>query len=532
MLDEVLPYLFSWRTLVVVLLLFGFAPAFILRIVALAFHRDDPRRQEMLAEVHAVPRLERPFWVAEQLEVALCEGLRDRFVWLATGRLIHRWHLDGGLERNRMYPDSFWIPSGEEKGGLAPGDSVKALFQMNRDEWGERMWLTVIDVKRRHLICQLDCHPLLIPRLNCGDEVKVKREHVIDILWHDVDYTEVFEAERLERAGYSPGPWAGLHRACCCDECLAARERDRELAGYGEVPGATKARGPVSSPPLLTTCKADGSEPTGEAVHRVRRCGASPASPRRRARDQRLAEHGRSPIAFRPRPDDRPPDAFTFVFGTALPADRVDARFVVSVGAALNDLLFLNRLYVPHERWGLLRRPPTESDSTYLARLVVASLFELQRLLGKGESEPDIAALLGRLGADGKEDLRTVRQLGHLRPHYERIRNGSLHYPWPREESVGRALRALVDRRGAIEAVEESMASIRAIFADDVLTQLWVEDPEAEGSEDELRAELEELVRGLSAQVTAAIRLCQHILNAYFDGLPEGTIEFVAGQPE
>jgi hypothetical protein len=26
MLDEVLPYLFSWRTLVVVLLLFGFAP--------------------------------------------------------------------------------------------------------------------------------------------------------------------------------------------------------------------------------------------------------------------------------------------------------------------------------------------------------------------------------------------------------------------------------------------------------------------------------------------------------------------------
>ena len=121
MLDEFLPYLFSWRTLVVVLLLFGFAPAFILRIVALAFHRDDPRRQEMLAEVHAVPRLERPFWVAEQLEVALCEGLRDRFVWLATGRLIHRWHLDDGLERNRMYPDSFWIPSDEEKGRSRAG---------------------------------------------------------------------------------------------------------------------------------------------------------------------------------------------------------------------------------------------------------------------------------------------------------------------------------------------------------------------------------------------------------------------------
>jgi hypothetical protein len=36
-------------------------------------------------------------------------------------------------------------------------------------------------------------------------------------------------------------------------------------------------------------------------------------------------------------------------------------------------------------------------------------------------------------------------------------------------------------------------------------------------------------VRGLTAQVTAAIRLCQHILNAYFEGLLDGTIKFIAG---
>jgi hypothetical protein len=49
-----------------------------LRLIVLAFHREDPRRQELLAELHAVPRWERPFWVMEQLEVALFEGIWHR----------------------------------------------------------------------------------------------------------------------------------------------------------------------------------------------------------------------------------------------------------------------------------------------------------------------------------------------------------------------------------------------------------------------------------------------------------------------
>lgn len=230
--------------------------------------------------------------------------------------------------------------------------------------------------------------------------------------------------------------------------------------------------------------------------------------------------------------DDSLPDSFTFTFGAALPSDRAAARFVVSIGAALNDLLFLNRLYAPHERWGLLRRPPTESETSYLIRLVVSSLFELQRLLGKGESVPEVRALLDQLDNDGRNDLRTLRRLGHLRPDYERIRNGTLHYPWPQEESVELALRALADRQGAIEAVEDSMASIRATFADDVLVQLWVKAPEADATEDEVRTEVEALVRGLADQVTAAIRLCQHILVNYFESLPEGTVEFVTSQSD
>ena len=69
----------SWPSLGVALLVFGFAPGAVLRLIVLAFPRDDPRRRELLSELYAVPRIERPFWVFEQLELALFEGLRRRF---------------------------------------------------------------------------------------------------------------------------------------------------------------------------------------------------------------------------------------------------------------------------------------------------------------------------------------------------------------------------------------------------------------------------------------------------------------------
>ncbi|MGH3784090.1 MAG: hypothetical protein ACRDRO_26595 [Pseudonocardiaceae bacterium] len=68
----------SWRSLVLVFFVFGFAPGFCLRLIVLAYPRGDPRRTELIAELYAVPRIERPLWVAEQLEVALFEGLSHR----------------------------------------------------------------------------------------------------------------------------------------------------------------------------------------------------------------------------------------------------------------------------------------------------------------------------------------------------------------------------------------------------------------------------------------------------------------------
>ena len=70
--------LLAWPTLCIALLVFGFAPGAVLRLIVLLYRRGNPRRLELLGELYAVPRIERPFWVAEQLEVALFEGFRDR----------------------------------------------------------------------------------------------------------------------------------------------------------------------------------------------------------------------------------------------------------------------------------------------------------------------------------------------------------------------------------------------------------------------------------------------------------------------
>jgi Uncharacterized protein conserved in bacteria (DUF2314) len=182
MVTELLDAIVSWRTFLVALLVFGFAPGALLRLIVLAFHRDDPRRSELLAELHAVPRLERPFWVLEQLEVAVSEGVWERVVWAATGRVIHRWRLESGVERNREYPETFEIPDEDAKQAIEPGVVVKLVFEMN-DGWGERMWVEVVAVQRRHIVGTLRNQPIGIPRLDLGDRVKFKREHVIDIDW-------------------------------------------------------------------------------------------------------------------------------------------------------------------------------------------------------------------------------------------------------------------------------------------------------------------------------------------------------------
>jgi len=67
-----------WPTLLIALIVFGCAPNLMLRLLLLAYPKDHPQRTAIWADLRAVPRWERPFWVCEQIDGVLVEGLRLR----------------------------------------------------------------------------------------------------------------------------------------------------------------------------------------------------------------------------------------------------------------------------------------------------------------------------------------------------------------------------------------------------------------------------------------------------------------------
>jgi hypothetical protein len=108
-------YMIAWPalgTLGVAILIFGFAPGATIRLIALIYPRDNPRRKELIGELYAVPRNERPFWVAEQLEVALFDGLPAR---LAARRAKKELALKNRVElaENRANEIEFTLASGD-----------------------------------------------------------------------------------------------------------------------------------------------------------------------------------------------------------------------------------------------------------------------------------------------------------------------------------------------------------------------------------------------------------------------------------
>lgn len=169
-----------WPLLALALLVFGFAPRLILRLLVLAFPRGDPRRDEVLGELDAVPYKDRPLFVAEQFEVALIEGFGGRIRWLWTRKVTEGWSLTDGVKMNRRNPGKFYVPTDDEKNDVEPGDIVKLGFK-TRSGWGERMWVRVTKRTRRGYVGLLHNSPVAIPDLWHEKPIRFKREHIIDI---------------------------------------------------------------------------------------------------------------------------------------------------------------------------------------------------------------------------------------------------------------------------------------------------------------------------------------------------------------
>ncbi|MET9264151.1 hypothetical protein [Amycolatopsis sp. NPDC004079] len=78
--DELAGHLATWGagTLFLTALVFGFFPVFAVNLLARVYPKGHPRRAELVAELHDVPRRERLIWVAEQLATVLFDGVPER----------------------------------------------------------------------------------------------------------------------------------------------------------------------------------------------------------------------------------------------------------------------------------------------------------------------------------------------------------------------------------------------------------------------------------------------------------------------
>jgi hypothetical protein len=182
---ELIAEIADWKLFLLVIFIYAICPQWVLRLLVMVYDKDDPRRQELLGELYAIDYIRRPFWVAQQFETALADGVWPRFRFSLTGRVINRWRLADGDHRHREHPDTFWVPPAETKSLIEVGDWVKLAFDQTwPGGFGERMWVRVTKVGAKKLEGQLANEPIFIPRLSWHDTIKFERKHVIDF---DID---------------------------------------------------------------------------------------------------------------------------------------------------------------------------------------------------------------------------------------------------------------------------------------------------------------------------------------------------------
>jgi uncharacterized protein YegJ (DUF2314 family) len=93
------------------------------------------------------------------------------------------YRLGDGEALNREHPDTFQIPTRDERERLKPGDLVKLLFEVVNPEQGkpiaERMWVQVTDLAADGYVGSLDNDPRIIKTLSPGSRIEFRPQHVI-----------------------------------------------------------------------------------------------------------------------------------------------------------------------------------------------------------------------------------------------------------------------------------------------------------------------------------------------------------------
>ena len=95
-----------------------------------------------------------------------------------------RYRLTSGVEMHEKHPDTFWIPSQEDKDSVRPGDCVKLIFS-DGEGGGERMWVRVSSIVMNRnsiefLKGTLANIPYFLP-LEVGDPIEFGPDYIIAI---------------------------------------------------------------------------------------------------------------------------------------------------------------------------------------------------------------------------------------------------------------------------------------------------------------------------------------------------------------
>lgn len=89
--------------------------------------------------------------------------------------------LVNGLLAHAEHPDTFEIPSQQDKAAIQVDDYVKLIFQQG-GAMPERMWVLVTEMDGDKLKGMLSNHPINIESLEHGDEVLFGTEHIVSVL--------------------------------------------------------------------------------------------------------------------------------------------------------------------------------------------------------------------------------------------------------------------------------------------------------------------------------------------------------------
>ena len=85
-----------------------------------------------------------------------------------------------GIDRNQKNPNTFQIPSKQDKSNLKVGDHVKLGFE--DVEGTERMWVKINHISGDHFVGFLDNDPSFLKSIRHKDLVEFNSKHILSIL--------------------------------------------------------------------------------------------------------------------------------------------------------------------------------------------------------------------------------------------------------------------------------------------------------------------------------------------------------------